>query len=255
VLFNQATGSSFAASSYGATDSKEASSKSLLVRQSFMNLISTSKIQTLISADQSVQDAKSFVFTSGSSYYQSTIQDSGVLAYQFADDQKAYNAMHTLPRRVQVRVLFDMSNPRAQIEYSTLAEKANEVGFSLSNVSSNDPYSVLQSGAYDVYLAPKSVIGDAASDVEQALAIFTKAGATTDSTLVDVLSQFATAADDVTRAAALKKIDAQLVATAYGLPLYQLPIIVAHSKKFTKTPELVGDSSLTAGYATWNLAG
>ncbi len=255
IIFNQSTGSSFANRSFGKASSKTAAAKALSVRQAFMSLVSTSKVQTLVGATQPVQDAKSFVFTPDSSYYQSSIQDSGVLGYQFADDQKAYNTIRKIGYRIPVRVLFDTNNPRAQIEYSVLAEKAAEVGFGLSNVSTTDPNSVLQSGEYDVYLAPANVLGDAGIDLEQALAGYTGANGAADAAIVDALSGFASAADAVSRAAAVKKIDGELIATGYGLPLYQLPTIVVSSKKFAKAPNLVDGSSLTAGYATWNLAG
>ena len=255
LVLNQAGGSSFANSSYGRSSSKTAGLKALSVRQAFLSLVSTSKIQSLVGANQPVQDAKSFVFTPDSSYYQSSIQDSGVLAYQFADDQKAYNIVRKVGHRVEVRVLFDTNNPRAQIEYSTLAEKANEVGFALSNVSTNDPNAVLQSGEYDVYLAPAIALGDSGTDLEQALASATGSQGAADAVIIDALTGFATATDAVSRAALTKKIDGELISTAYGLPLYQLPTIVASSKKFAKAPNLVDGSSLTAGYATWNLAG
>ena len=255
LVLNQAGGSSFANSSYGRSSSKTAGLKAFSVRQAFLSLVSTSKIQSLVGANQPVQDAKSFVFTPDSSYYQSSIQDSGVLAYQFADDQKAYNIVRKVGHRVEVRVLFDTNNPLAQIEYSTLAEKANEVGFALSNISTNDPNAVLQSGEYDVYLAPAIALGDSGTDLEQALASATGSQGAADAVIIDALTGFATATDAVSRAALTKKIDGELISTAYGLPLYQLPTIVASSKKFAKAPNLVDGSSLTAGYATWNLAG
>jgi peptide/nickel transport system substrate-binding protein len=254
LIFNQSAGSSFATSSYGAKDSSAAATKALSIRLAFENIVSTSKVQALIRAFQPVQDAKSFAFTSDSSYYQSTIQDSGILAYQFADVQKAYNTLRKLKRSVPVRVLFDGTNPRAQIEYSTIAEKAHEAGFGLSNVSSNDPAAAMLAGQYDVYLAPIAVFGGASSSLEKSLAAETSAKGASDTKIGEYLSKVATSADAVTRAAWLKKIDGELVAEGFGLPLYQLPTIVASSSKFARTPILVDGSSLTAGYATWKLA-
>jgi len=252
LVFNQNPGSSFAASSFGIATKPAAIAKALSARTAFMNLVSTSKVQTLVGATQTIQDAKSFVFEPSSSFYQATIQDSGVLAYQFADDQKAYNTIHKLGSRVAVRVLFDTDNPRAQIEYSVLAEKASQVGFGLENVGVSDPTPALVSGEYDVFLAPTQLIGSPTLSLEEA---FGKNSPTANDTAVQgLLSEFATATDAVSQAAALKKLDASLIASGYGLPLYQLPLTVASSKKLAKTPDLVGGSSLTAGYATWNLA-
>ena len=253
LIFNQSAGSSFATTSYGAKDSAVAKAKALSIRLAFENIVSIPKIQVLIRAFEPIQDAKSFVFTSDSSYYQSTIQDSGILAYQFADGQKAYNAMHKLSRSVPVRVLFDSNNPRAQIEYSTLAEKAHDAGFGLSNVSSSDPAATLLSGQYDVYLSPIRVVGGVGLSLEKALAGLGSENTPTDIKIGDYLSKIATSTDSVSRASWLKKIDGELVAEGFGLPMYQLPTIVASSKKFAKTPILVDGSSLTAGYATWNL--
>jgi peptide/nickel transport system substrate-binding protein len=254
LIFNQSAGSSFATSSFGSKDSPVAAAKALSTRLAFENIVSVSKLQAFIRAIQPVQDAKSFVFTSDSSYYQSTIQDSGILAYQFADVQKAYNTMRKLHRSLPVRVLFDSKNQRAQIEYSALAERAHDVGFGLSNVSSSDPSAALLGGQYDVYLAPLAVLGGGGSNPEKALAALTSEKSVADSKIIDDLSKLATSTDAVTSASWLKKIDAELVATGFGLPLYQLPTIVATSKKFSKSPTLVDGSSLTAGYATWNLA-
>jgi len=116
LVFNQNPGSSFAPNAYGAATSKSAQATALTVRTAFMQLLSTSKVQTLVGSSQTIQDAKSFVFEPSSNFYQASIQDSGVLSYQFADAEKAYNTIRKHGARVPVRVLFDTDNPRAQIE-------------------------------------------------------------------------------------------------------------------------------------------
>ena len=253
LVFNQNKGSSFAASTYGDAADAKAKATAQSLRSAFMNLVSTSKIQTLVGATQTIQDAKSFSFEPSSSFYQSTIQDSGVLSYQFADNQKAYNTVKKFGSRVPVRVLFDTDNPRAQLEYSALAEHAAEVGFGLENIGAADPARVLVSGQYDVYLAPTPLLGSKNAELEQTFG--SDAATASDDTFNSLLQEYATAADGVSQAAALKKLDAALIASAYGLPLYHLPLLVASSKKLGKTPDLFGGASLTAGYATWNLAG
>jgi peptide/nickel transport system substrate-binding protein len=253
LVFNLAKGSSFSPAAYGSSSSASAAKKALQIRQAFLNLVPISKLRSLAGATQSVQASRSLAFTQGSAFYDATIQDNNSATYLFADTQKAFNTMRQLDERVDVRVLFDADDPLAQIEYGVLANQAESVGFRLSNVSLSDPSAALAAGEYDVFLGENAVLSAENLDLEQTLADAVSVAQS--SNLSDLLVECAKANDQVARASALKKIDAELIGTAYGLPFYQAPVVTAISKKFAKNPISAGNVSLTAGYATWNLAG
>jgi len=252
VTFNQAEGSVFYSAAFGQAGSTTANQAALEARQAFLNVISVSKIRTLIGANQTIQNADSLVFAPQSAYYQASTQDSGILSYQFADAEKAYNTIKKLDVRMHVRVLFDSSNPRAQTEYSVIADLAGPAGFSLSNVSSDNVSAALQNGEYDVYLAPQRVLSDPSLSLQQGF-YFAK-GFPSNSNLLSLMQEYGQATTAVGEAAVLKKLDAELISQAYGLPLYQLPTIFTSSKKFSKKPVSADGLSLTSGYASWNLA-
>jgi ABC-type transport system substrate-binding protein len=252
VLFNQTSQSSFSSAAFGEPGSEPAVKAALEARQAFLGIISVSKIRALIGANQTIQDANSLVFAPESSYYQASIQDSGISGYQFADAQKSYNTLQKLGFRVPVRVLFDTANPRAQTEYSVLADLASQVGFSLSNVSTDNISDALKVGEYDVYLAPQRLLADQGVSLQKGF-YFSK-GFPSNSNLLKLMTEHGQATTAVEQALVLKKLDAELISQAYGFPLYQLPTVVASSKKLAKTPVSADGLSLTAGYADWNLA-
>lgn len=253
LVFNLGDGSSFAPSAYGKASSAAAAKKALQIRQAFLNLVPISKLRSLAGATQTVEPSRSLVFTKESAFYDATIQDNNSATYLFADTEKAFNTMQALDVRVDVRVLFDADDPLAQIEYGVLANQAESVGFRLSNVSVSDPRPALAAGEFDVFLGETPVLSSAGADLELALA--DGVSASQDTKLNDLLVEYASAGDQVGQASALKKIDAELIANAHGLPFYQARVVIASSKKFAKTPVVAGSASLTAGYATWNLAG
>ncbi|MEY4367305.1 MAG: hypothetical protein RLZ28_720 [Actinomycetota bacterium] len=252
VLFNQTSQSSFSSAAFGEPGSESADNAALEARRAFLGIISVSKIRTLISANQTIQDANSLVFSPESPYYQASTQDSSITGYQFADAQKSYNALQKLGLRVPVRVLFDTANPRAQTEYSVFADLASQVGFSLSNVSTANISDALKVGDYDVYLAPQRLLADQGVSLQKGF-YFSK-GFPSNSNLIKLMTDYGRATTAVAQAAVLKKLDSELISQAYALPLYQLPTIFASSKKFAKTPVSADGLSLTAGYADWNLS-
>jgi hypothetical protein len=59
---------------------------------------------------------------------------------------------------------------------------------------------------------------------------------------------------ELAQAAILRKIDAQLFASGYGIPLYQVPNLIIYLTKFGKlTVSPFGDSA-TWGFDSWSVS-
>jgi peptide/nickel transport system substrate-binding protein len=225
--------------------------QALAVRKAFLNLIPKNRIITGLSQNYSVVSSDSLVFSSGMNYYDSSVTENGLTEYLFQDVEKASELMAAtnleLPRKV--RVVFDTDNPRAQVAWILLRERALSAGFKLKDLSSQDPTQVLASGEFDVYIGARPVVSLPSENV---FAITSSAIFGYTSTAVDAaLEQLALAEDERDRGAALAKLDKLLVADAYGMPLYEVPSLLVYADRIKGfVPSAFADSA-TWGYQNW----
>ena len=224
------------------------------LRLAFLNLIPKAKIFQTIGAASGIREARSFVYPSTSGFYNPVIQANGSDAYLIQDAEKAEEllAATKLELPVVIRVVFDTDNPRAQIEWSLLNERALAAGFELVNLASEDPSVTLERGAYEVYIGVGSLAGTANGDplglIGNPLTNFSN------DKISELLSRYAAEQTAIEAADLLKQVDAELFASGYGLPLYQIPSIVVYSKNLANFVAAPFGHSATWGYWNWALA-
>jgi peptide/nickel transport system substrate-binding protein len=227
--------------------------RALKLRKAFMNIIPRARIVAGLSDAYKVELADSLVFQSGSPYYQSSIRDNGLSEYLFQDVEKASEMVTEtgveLP--MKVRVAFDINSPRAQAEWILLRERAASAGFKLRAVGGEDLGETLRTGSFDVFIGPQPLISLEGQNV---FALTASSFVGFESTKVDsLLADLAKAEDERGRASALKAIDAELVAEAYGMPLYEIAALVVYSDRFASFTPSPRSESVTWGYQNWKL--
>jgi peptide/nickel transport system substrate-binding protein len=149
-------------------------------------------------------------------------------------------------------VVFDTDNPRAQIEWALLNERAVGAGFELVNLASEDPSVTLERGAYDVYIGVGSLVGTSEGDP---LGLIGNPQTNfSNEKISELLSRYAAEQTAIEAADLLKQVDAELFASGYGLPLYQIPSIVVYSKNLANLVPAPFGHSATWGYWNWALA-
>jgi peptide/nickel transport system substrate-binding protein len=151
----------------------------------------------------------------------------------------------------RVCVLFDPSNPRRVTEFQLIKQSAELAGFVVGDCSASDWEGFLGvQGIYDAALFAWNETSAAASSPEARLrstssvSNFSNYASETVDRLLDELD---VEQDQAARRDLLEQIDAALWSDFYGLPLYQYPLIVAHSSAV----ENVSPSALSG--PLWNL--
>lgn len=249
MLFNFGSGSSFASGAEGRDEAK-----ALVLRQAFMHLIPKQRILDLVATRYTTSRSDSFIFDSASDYYESAIRDNGSSDYLIQDVEKAGEMVAELGLRkpVQVRVIFDTDNPRAQSEWFMLQDRAQSAGFDLVNVSSADPAKALLEGAFDVYIGAFPLLSAPDAD------IFQLDGSSvlgyTSGKVSALLSKLAVAKEGIAQKQILKDIDVELFASGFGMPLYEVPSMILYSDRvsgFTPSPHCF---SATWGYFNWSVS-
>ena len=224
------------------------------LRLAFLNLVPRAKIFQTIGAASGIIEARSFIYPSSSPFYDPVIQANGSEAYLIQDAEKAEELLAATERElpVAIRVVFDTDNPRAQIEWSLLNERAMAAGFELVNLASADPSVTLERGAYDVYIGVGALAGVANGDplalIGNPLTNFSS------ETISELLSRYAAEQTAIEAADLLKQVDAELYAAGFGLPLYQIPSIVVYSKNLVELVPAPFGHSATWGYWNWALS-
>ena len=246
VIFNFASGGTFAT---GNTETQAA--RALKLRQAFSYLIPKTRILEAVSQRYSTSSSDSFVFGSYSDFYQSATRDNGSSNYLIQDVEKSSEIMKSLniASPVNVRVVFDTDNPRAQAEWQLLQARASSAGFSLESVASPDPATTIANRDFDVFIGPRPLISEPGADIF---------ALTNDSfngfhsaTVEGILAKYAAAKPGIAQDEQLKNLDVELFNEAYGLPLYEVPSMLLYTSRvggFVASPH---GSSATWGYYNW----
>ena len=222
-----------------------------VVRDAFLKLVPVAKILTSLSVGSPVIEAKSWIYSSTSRYYTPFTESNGSAAYAIQNAEQAAESLKKSNIRtpIDVRVLFDSGNPRAKTEFALLGQYANSVGFNLIDVSSRTPREVYTTGEFDVYIATEALAGEVGGDPYW----FTGGNVTgfVDQQVDSLLAELSSRSEEIDQVAALKKLDAQLYQSHFGLPLYQVPSMLAYGKRVKSiVPSPIG-SSATYGYWNW----
>ncbi len=247
IMLNFGEGSAFSAASNDVT-------KVATIRNSFLRMIPIGKIQTALSSDSPVIEAKSWIYSSKSIYYAPFVETNGSKNFSLQNAEVAQESMKQANVRtpIDIRVLYDQNNPRSKAEFSLLSQYSAAVGFNLIDVSTRNPREVYTTGAFDAYLATVALAGEVGGDPYW----FTGSSVTgyADPALDSLLGELAGKAEAMDQVAILKKIDAQLYSSQFGLPLYQVPSMLAYGKKIKSITASPIGSSATYGYWNWSVS-
>lgn len=226
-----------------------------VLRDSILKLIPRSKIQYALNGDSPVIDARSWVYSNASNYYQPFVQSNGSTNYMIQQAEVAAEQMAKLSiaKPVSVRVLYDSDNPRAKQEFELLGQYAASAGFALVDVSSKEPNDVVKTGEFDLYITIVPLAGEVGGSPYW----FTATGLTAfaDSKLSDLLVQYGSKLKEIDQISVLKDIDSEIYSAGFGLPLYQVPSLLVYSKRVKATVPAPYGGSATYGYWNWQLAG
>ena len=227
---------------------------SIGLRKAFMLLVPQAQIVAKESQDAAVTAANSLVFTSDSDYYDSSVSYNGSDAFLMQDVQQAANLVKAAvgKKSLDVRVMYDSTNPRSVAEYKLIAQRAASAGFNLLDVSMPSPSTQLLAGNYDVYIGPRDLVGVVGHDPASLIA--DRVNRYSDPGVAALLVDFANAKKAVDAAKVLEKIDARLYATGYGLPLYRVPNLIIYRSKLTQLQVSPYADSATWGYWSWSVA-
>jgi len=247
LLLNFAEGSVFSA-----TGNDPA--KAVTLRTAFLKMVPIAKIMTALSADSPALEAKSWIYSSKSDYYQPFVQSNGSSNFALQNAEQAQELLKSKNIRtpIDVRVLYDQNNPRSKTEFALLNQYANTVGFNLLDVSSRNPREVYTTGEFDVYITTEPMAGEVGGDPYW----FTGSSVTkfADPALDALLADLSGKSEAIDQVSTLKKIDTELYAAQFGLPLYQVPSMLAYGKNVKAIVASPTGSSATYGYWNWSLS-
>lgn len=244
ILLNYGEGSAFATATSDAA-------KAVALRTAFLKLVPLGKILAAMSADSPVIGAKSWIYSNKSSYYTPFIQSNGSADYELQNAEQAQEILKTsnIRKPVDIRVLYDSNNPRSKTEFALLNQYAGAVGFNLIDVSTQTPREVYTTGEFDVFITTEALAGEVGGDPYW----FTGSAVTkfVDPALDALLADLSGKTEALDQVATLKKIDAELYKAQFGLPLYQVPSMLAYGKQVKNIIASPLGSSATYGYWNW----
>jgi len=254
VLLNHGAGSAFAASTYNGD-----ATKAKLLSEAFQHFIPRAGIYSTLLSGSALNKTDSFVFGFGSSDYSASTQQNGTAALQFQNAELTQELWQKagFARTIKVRVLFDAANPRAQLEYSQLAQWGKVSGFTIQNVSADNVNSVLQTGGWDIYIADLPRLGLNVGSIASVSGALTHIDDSKINALTGKLAKaLATAKspDLAKQATILSALDKQLVAGFAGLPVFELPSTVYTSKKASEFKPSLALQFATWGYPYWSVS-
>ncbi|MCX8529756.1 MAG: ABC transporter substrate-binding protein [Rhodoluna sp.] len=249
VVFNFGNGSAFNAATYKSKPGVAAE-----LRKAFMSIIPKARIVASASGSTPVSASDSFVYPSNSDYYRATSSANGSENYLLQDIEQASEIVKAsgVSTPVDVRVVYDSSNPHSVAEYKAIAVRAASAGFNLIDSSSASPTRDLLAGLFDVYIGPRELVGVPGSDPSRLVS--DPITGYTDSQVSALLLDYAKASKEIKQASILQKIDARLYATGYGIPLYEVPNLIIYRSKFNKISVSPFGDSATWGYWTWSVS-
>lgn len=257
ILLNYGKDSAFTAGAWGG-DAKQAAAAA----ESFFKFVPRSGIWSQLAGDSSLKKSDSLVFGSSDSEYQSSVNQNGTNAYQFQDAESSAEGWQKakFDRTIKLRVLFDATGSRGQLEYSQLSRLGKLGGFDLQNVSSDNVAAVLATGQWDVLVTSLGRLGHDNQALATAVGALTgfqnsAAGKMIALTLANSSRDNAAADTLVVDSVGAKNFDQLLIQSYYGLPLFELSRLVVWSSALQNYQPTVGNNSVVWGYSNWSVSG
>ena len=204
------------------------------VREAFLKVLPRQELVESVvgGALRAAAERSSLVFAPGSPGYSEAVSANGSAEYARVDvaGAKALLAEAGMPAPT-VCILFDPANPKRVQEFQLIRDSAALAVFSVTNCSSPDWLNLLGTpGTHDASIYAWQAANDSVAGVQ---AIFGTTGRsnTTGYSNPEVdrlLSTLSVTPDPADQRELRQRIDALLFGDAYGLPLYQNPVLSAH---------------------------
>lgn len=215
-------------------NSKNGSLDDQRVREAFLKVVPRQAIldAMVMPVRGEAEERSSQLFFPGSPGYEESVAGNGSDAFSHVDvpGAKALLAESGVASPV-VCIMFDPANPKRQAEFQLIRTSASAAGFTVTNCSSPDWLNLLGTpGTYDASIFAWRVTNLSFAGVQ---AIYVTDGLSnlngySDPEVDDLLATLSVTADRAKQLELRRRIDAILFEDAYGLPLYQNPVIVAH---------------------------
>ena len=245
VQLNLRTGSIFVSSGSGDT-------RAAKLRQAFLLAVPKQRITDAINADYSVQSANSFFYSPDDVHYPAVTKrnDSSKYAIQNLETASELLKDAGVTHSIDVRVLFDSTNPLEQMVWGQLNQASKQFGFNLVNSGVTDPSGHVTAGDYDVLLSQLPLFGlnsCAATDSVDSSGFGSE-------DFDNAAKALAAAKKSSSKQALVAKLDAALFNAGFGLPLFQAPTMVAYSKSLGGVSLSPLGNSAVWGYWNWQKA-
>nr|WP_232842375.1 ABC transporter substrate-binding protein [Terrimesophilobacter mesophilus] len=205
------------------------------VRQAFLMVVPVQEItDAAVGSDLAADAARSsLVFLPGAAGYDAAVAANGSADYSTPDVAGAKRLLEDAGvSKPAVCILFDPSNPKRIEEYDLIRDSAARAGFVVSNCSSPDWLNLLGTpGTYDASIFAWSSTNQSVAGLQS---IFGTGGrgnfnGFSDPEVDSLLSQLSVTPDAARQRVIRVRLDSALYASAYGIPLYQDPAVVAHN--------------------------
>ena len=202
------------------------------VREAFLRVVPRQRIldELVGSIQEEAELRDSFVFMPSDPRYADAVAGNGSDEYARTDPERARELLAeagvTSP---EVCILFSSTNPRRVREFQLIQESAAEAGFRVTDCSAPDAVPVLGSpGEYDAALFGWNVPNLSTAGTSAIFRSRTGIDNLNGYANVEVdalLDELSGERDPDVRAERLAQLDALVWRDAYGLPLYQLPVL------------------------------
>lgn len=215
-------------------DSKSGSLDDVRVREAFLKVVPRDAILDAMVRPVlgRAEPRSSQLFFPGEPGYEESVADNGSSTFDRVDVAGAKTLLADAGvTNPVVCILFDPANPKRLEEFGLIRDSASAAGFRVTNCSSPDWLNLLSTpGTYDAALFSWRVTNLSFAGIQ---AIYVTDGLSNVNGYANpdvdaLLTTLSVTADPKKQVALRQQLDAILFKDAYGLPLYQNPVIVAH---------------------------
>ena len=226
--------------------------KAAKIRSAFLKLVPRQRILDNVSIPVKLTRADSFVYPSSSRYYTASVQENGSASYRFQNVEKAAEIMRPfkLLFGVRVNMVFDPHNFREAIVYNLIAQNAKDAKIAFINKSGDDFDKLIRKGDTDVYVTDVPLLG---TDTSALGSLLTSKTGFSSQEVQDIISSLAADPQGKKSSQSYADLDTALFKAGYGLPLYELPALVAFNSKLEYYQPSMNLQSLVWGYPDWNV--
>ncbi len=233
----------------------------LKVRQAFLKLVPRQEIldKLIVPLNSEAVIRNSYNVLPGAPMYDAVTEANGMGAkYGEVDVDGAKQLLEEagVDTPVDVRMLFDKSNPRRQNEFTLISQSVSQDDLFNAIDSSSDDWGRLLSdnSKYDASIFGWQSTSTAVTegDANYRTGAINNFGGYSSDTVNSLLDELLVSTDDAEQQELLGKIEAQLVDDAFGLTLYQFPSVTAYKSSIEGIDPITIAPTIFYGFWDWN---